>query len=429
MKINMLRISVLFGGLLLLVAFINTQPAQMQTAVASKEEQELLAEINLAREHPREYAAFIETYYKDQQTKEGPGNVAEVVRILKSTAPLPPLPSSPGLGLSLAAKDLVNAQGTSGAIGHDIDDTEARIKRYGTPAGTLGENVSYGSLTPRERIMRALVDDGIPSRVHRDNILSKEYKEVGIACGPHKVADAMCVTTLTRDFTPKYFPTGARLGIDNDNITIVSSVYNDNVSQPTPANPPASSSSEGTRVRVIPKQSPLPTPTPASPPATQSGCECLERCCGQTQAKSKSPEPADLTTRLLFPYVTNQAGFDTGITIANTTADPFGTKPQSGTCTLNYYGSTTGGGAPPASQKSDTVTAGSTLVLTLSNGGTNNMKGAPGFQGYIIAQCTFPLAHGFYFISDVGARNLAMGGSALILPSVRSNSLPENLSH
>jgi hypothetical protein len=67
--------------------------------------------------------------------------------------------------------------------------------------------------------------------------------------------------------------------------------------------------------------------------------------------------------------------------------------------------------------------------MNLSSGGTNDMKGAPGFQGYIIAQCNFPLAHGFYFISDVGSRNLAMGGSALILPSVRSNSLPEGLSH
>lgn len=127
--------------------------------------------------------------------------------------------------------------------------------------------------------------------------------------------------------------------------------------------------------------------------------------------------------------MSNQGGFDTGISIANTTADPFGTKPQAGTCEFFYYGSTTGGGAPPAPQKSDPVTAGGTLVLSLSSGGTNNMKASPGFQGYIIAQCTFPLAHGFYSISDVGAQKLAMGGLALILPSVRSNSLPESLSH
>ncbi len=145
----------LCAGLLLFVAFINTPPAQVQTKAASKEEHELLDEINLARTNPSKYADFVEAYYKDQQTKEGPNNVADLVRSLRSTAALPPLQSMPGL--DLAAKDLVNAQGRSGVVGHDIAETEARIKRYGTPSGTLGENVSYASLTARERIMRALI--------------------------------------------------------------------------------------------------------------------------------------------------------------------------------------------------------------------------------------------------------------------------------
>jgi hypothetical protein len=51
------------------------------------------------------------------------------------------------------------------------------------------------------------------------------------------------------------------------------------------------------------------------------------------------------STNLLFPFVTNQAGFDTGFAIANTSLDPFGTKTQQGACVINYYGTTTGGGA------------------------------------------------------------------------------------
>jgi hypothetical protein len=35
----------------------------------------------------------------------------------------------------------------------------------------------------------------------------------------------------------------------------------------------------------------------------------------------------------------------------------------------------------------------------------------------MIAQCRFQYAHGFAFISDVGARNLAMGYLALIIPA------------
>ena len=53
-------------------------------------------------------------------------------------------------------------------------------------------------------------------------------------------------------------------------------------------------------------------------------------------------------TSLLFPFMTNQLGFDTGIAIANTSTDPYGSNaatPQSGTCTLNFYGS----GAPSPS--------------------------------------------------------------------------------
>lgn len=49
------------------------------------------------------------------------------------------------------------------------------------------------------------------------------------------------------------------------------------------------------------------------------------------------------TTTLLFPFITNQAGFDTGIAVMNTTTDPFGTKPQNGTCAFNFYGQN----APP----------------------------------------------------------------------------------
>jgi len=44
-----------------------------------------------------------------------------------------------------------------------------------------------------------------------------------------------------------------------------------------------------------------------------------------------------------------------------------------------------------------------------------------GFSGYMIAQCRFQFAHGFAFISDLGARNLAMGYLALIIPDVGAN--------
>jgi hypothetical protein len=127
------------------------------------------------------------------------------------------------------------------------------------------------------------------------------------------------------------------------------------------------------------------------------------------------------TCNVLFPFVTNQAGFDTGITIGNTSLDPFGTLPQMGTVTLNYYGSTTGGGAAPAPQTSQAVPAGSQLVFTLSGGGNLGISSTPGFQGYVIATARFQYCHAFAFISDLGASRLAEGYLGIILDALALN--------
>jgi hypothetical protein len=131
---------------------------------------------------------------------------------------------------------------------------------------------------------------------------------------------------------------------------------------------------------------------------------------------SNGPSINVCRTNLLFPFVSNQAGFDTGVAIANTSSDPFGTAAQSGNCTLNYYGGTTGGGAAPSAQTTtSTIAGGVTAVFSLSSGGTNGIAATPGFQGYIIAQCNFRYAHGFAFVSDVGSQRLAHGYLALVM--------------
>jgi hypothetical protein len=109
-------------------------------------------------------------------------------------------------------------------------------------------------------------------------------------------------------------------------------------------------------------------------------------------------------TTLLFPFVTNQSGFDTGLAISNTSTDPFGTAAQQGPCTLNYFGANA-----PAAVTTASVASGTTYVALAS-------AQAPNFQGYMFAVCNFQYAHGFAFVSDVGARNLAMGYLALVVP-------------
>jgi hypothetical protein len=120
-------------------------------------------------------------------------------------------------------------------------------------------------------------------------------------------------------------------------------------------------------------------------------------------------------TILLYPYITNQGGFDTGLTVANTSQDPFttgsnATAAQAGACTFTYYGGTTAAPTtPPGPTSTGSIAAGTVWANTLGSI-------APNFQGYAFAICNFQFAHGFAFISDVGARNLAMGYLALVIP-------------
>jgi large repetitive protein len=115
-------------------------------------------------------------------------------------------------------------------------------------------------------------------------------------------------------------------------------------------------------------------------------------------------------TTLLFPFITNELGFDTGIAIANTSTDPFGTTPQNGTCVLNWYGT-----AAPSTPTTTPSVATATEYTTLAS------VTVPGFQGYMIAVCNFEYAHGFAFISNVGATADTMGYLPLVIPQPSLN--------
>jgi hypothetical protein len=127
------------------------------------------------------------------------------------------------------------------------------------------------------------------------------------------------------------------------------------------------------------------------------------------------------TTTILFPFVTNQSGFDTGLVISNTSDDweLMNTEPQDGSCTIHHIGTTAGGGAAPPDATSTVIAAGEQLLWTLSGGNAAQGVGeAAEFQGYIIAVCEFQYGHGFAFISNGfgGIPTIAHGYLALIIP-------------
>jgi len=160
-------------------------------------------------------------------------------------------------------------------------------------------------------------------------------------------------------------------------------------------------------------------------------------------ASTGSPQSAssfvNCTTTLLFPFVANGNGLDTGIAIANTSIDTLGAKgassvtAQAGTCSLTFFPTT----QTITSGAVSAVAAGTPIAYTTVSVPTGGVwssgmvgAGASGVVGYMIASCNFFYAHGFAYLSyELGGPNGAtMGYTADVLPASRpvSATTPES---
>ncbi len=215
-----LFVTITLCALALLLAAPAAPRAQELAAVApgtfAALEQEIAREINLARTRPAEYAPFLELLrplYRGREfrrpgqsallTEEGAGALDEAVGHLRAARPAPPLEVSEGMCAGAAA--LVKDQAGSERTGHKGADgsfCEQRVGRFGSWAAPIGENLSYGAETARERVIALLVDDGFANRAHRRRLLDPSFKVVGVACGGHRLG-TVCVITLAGGFTRK----------------------------------------------------------------------------------------------------------------------------------------------------------------------------------------------------------------------------------
>ncbi len=171
----------------------------------------VLAAVNRARTDPAGFATILQQYRSRLQgrryfepaantwivTQEGVAAVDEAIAVLRAMPPLPPLAMQPGL--TQAAQDHVAWQGPRGEVGHTGAGQSSpfdRMRRHGVHKRMTGENISYGP-TGTQVVIDLLVDDGVPSRGHRHNLLEPGYREVGIALGPHRRYGVMCVMDLS----------------------------------------------------------------------------------------------------------------------------------------------------------------------------------------------------------------------------------------
>jgi uncharacterized protein YkwD len=179
-------------------------------------EKDVILEMNKVRTNPSKYAElyikprlkyFFGTNYSVPgkitiATKEGKKAVEECIAALSRARPAAAL--LPERGLARAAKDHAADQGPKGATGHggsDRSSPAARISRYGKMGNTMGENISYGDNSGREIVCSLLIDDGVPNRGHRTNIMNKTFSQCGTGFGRHKAYRSMCVIVYAHGYT------------------------------------------------------------------------------------------------------------------------------------------------------------------------------------------------------------------------------------
>jgi uncharacterized protein YkwD len=181
-------------------------------------ERDVVVEINKMRSDPalysKKYIVPLRAYYDGKllkypgkiaiATSEGASALEECIRELEHAKPASCM--SPRKGLTLAARDHAQDQGRTGATGHNGSDGSSivtRINRYGSWQLSAGENISYGYNEARAIVVALLIDDGVPSRGHRKNLLNNSFNLIGVDIGPHRVYGEVCVMDFAGGYTSK----------------------------------------------------------------------------------------------------------------------------------------------------------------------------------------------------------------------------------
>lgn len=183
------------------------------------QEKDLILELNMVRDNPAKYAELflkpllnnykgnLFTFPNDPvpiETEEGVQALQECIRELKASQSVGLL--QPSRGMSNAASDHAREQSRNGKVGHEGKRKSTpftRIARYGEWGGTAGENIDYGNGEARKVVISLLIDDGVPERGHRMNILYKDFGCVGVAFDSHPKYKHMCVMDFAGTFTEK----------------------------------------------------------------------------------------------------------------------------------------------------------------------------------------------------------------------------------
>lgn len=171
-------------------------------------EKEIIREMNMVRTNPKLYVNYLREeikYYDGKirvkqderiRTQEGIAAITECIRYLEKAKPTGILKVDKEL--YKASKDHAEDQSkTTAKVGHygkDRSNPLTRIKRYYKGMFTsVAENIAYGQGEARDIVMQLLIDDGVPNRGHRENIMNPTFDACGVSIQKHPKYQYVCV--------------------------------------------------------------------------------------------------------------------------------------------------------------------------------------------------------------------------------------------
>ena len=77
------------------------------------------------------------------------------------------------------------------------------MSRHGGWSGGWGENICDGRSSAREIVLALIIDDGLSSRKHRQNIFNPAFKFAGAAVGFHPQFRMVCSIEFARGYSER----------------------------------------------------------------------------------------------------------------------------------------------------------------------------------------------------------------------------------
>jgi hypothetical protein len=157
----------------------------------------VLVEINWVRAHPADYA---------ESLRDGPPTRAtdEAIDYLERRSPAAPLQFN--VRLEASATDHAADEGEHGAFTHTGSDGSSageRMHRVGVWAGMMAEEMSAGEETADDIVRQLIIDEDVPGRGHRNDLMDPFLKQAGVGCASHPVYGVVCVIDLASAPPPR----------------------------------------------------------------------------------------------------------------------------------------------------------------------------------------------------------------------------------